>query len=95
MNLFDRNSSACAILACVTALGPVAVIADDAPNQKTATPIQHVVVIFQENVSFDHYFGTYPHAANNNPSEPLFRPAAPGTPPTNGSKPRVCEKTVS
>ena len=25
-----------------------------------ATPIKHVVVIFQENVSFDHYFGTYP-----------------------------------
>ena len=24
----------------------------------TATPIQHVVVIFQENVSFDHYFAT-------------------------------------
>jgi phospholipase C len=23
-----------------------------------------VVVIFQENVSFDHYFGTYPHATN-------------------------------
>ena len=29
-----------------------------------AGPIKHVVVIFQENVSFDHYFGTYPHAAN-------------------------------
>jgi phospholipase C len=28
------------------------------------TPIKHVVVIFQENVSFDHYFGTYPQAAN-------------------------------
>ncbi len=28
----------------------------------TKTPIKHVVVIFQENVSFDHYFGTYPHA---------------------------------
>ena len=26
----------------------------------TSTPIKHVVVIFQENVSFDHYFGTYP-----------------------------------
>ena len=30
----------------------------------TATPIKHVVIIFQENVSFDHYFGTYPNAAN-------------------------------
>ena len=27
-----------------------------------ATPIQHLVIIFQENVSFDHYFGTYPNA---------------------------------
>src|SRR5450432_2676721 len=30
----------------------------------TTTPIKHVVVIFQENVSFDHYFATYPDAAN-------------------------------
>ncbi len=30
----------------------------------TATPIKHLVIIFQENVSFDHYFGTYPQAAN-------------------------------
>jgi phospholipase C len=30
----------------------------------TATPIKHLVVIYQENVSFDHYFGTYPKAAN-------------------------------
>jgi phospholipase C len=28
------------------------------------TQIKHVVVIFQENVSFDHYFGTYPHTNN-------------------------------
>jgi phospholipase C len=27
--------------------------------------IKHLVVIFQENVSFDHYFGTYPHATNS------------------------------
>ena len=30
----------------------------------TETPIKHVVVIFDENRSFDHYFGTYPNAAN-------------------------------
>ncbi len=30
----------------------------------TATPIQHLVVIFNENISFDHYFGTYPNALN-------------------------------
>jgi phospholipase C len=31
---------------------------------RTETPIKHLVVIFQENVSFDHYFGTYPNALN-------------------------------
>ena len=40
--------------------------------------IRHIVVIFQENVSFDHYFGTYPVAANP-PGDPAFH-AAPGTP---------------
>ena len=49
----------------------------------TTTPIQHVVVIFQENVSFDHYFATYPVAANNSKSEPSFA-AVSGTPSING-----------
>lgn len=54
------------------------------PTQPTTTtPIQHVVIIFQENVSFDHYFATYPVAANNNASEPAFT-AAPNTPSVNG-----------
>ncbi len=48
----------------------------------TATPIKHLVVIFDENVSFDHYFGTYPYAANP-PGEPAFH-ARPGTPTVNG-----------
>ncbi|MEO6909449.1 MAG: alkaline phosphatase family protein [Edaphobacter sp.] len=48
----------------------------------TATPIKHVVVIFGENVSFDHYFGTYPHAVNS-PGEPPFH-ARPDTPTING-----------
>jgi phospholipase C len=50
----------------------------------TSTPIKHLVVIFQENVSFDHYFATYPNAANNNASgEPLFLPK-PDTASANG-----------
>ena len=48
----------------------------------TATPIKHLVVIYQENVSFDHYFGTYPQAANT-PGEPPFQPK-PDTPTVNG-----------
>jgi phospholipase C len=41
--------------------------------QNTKAPIKHVVVIFQENVSFDHYFATYPWAANP-AGEPAFNP---------------------
>lgn len=51
-------------------------------EKPTATPIKHIVVIFDENVSFDHYFGTYPHALNL-PDEPPFH-AKPGTPAVNG-----------
>src|SRR6201990_2009628 len=40
----------------------------------TTTPIKHVVVIFGENISFDHYFGTYPFATNPS-GEPKFLPA--------------------
>jgi phospholipase C len=48
----------------------------------TMTPINHLVVIFQENVSFDHYFGTYPNATNP-PGEPKFV-ADHHTPSVNG-----------
>ncbi len=57
------------------------------PAPLTATPIQHVVVIFQENVSFDHYFATYPEAANLS-GEPQFN-AVPGTPSVNGLTPAL------
>jgi phospholipase C len=50
----------------------------------TKTPIKHVVVIYQENVSFDHYFGTYPTAANTDGS-PFI--AAPKTPAIDGLLP--------
>src|ERR1700754_238567 len=44
------------------------------PNTlKTKYPIKHLVVIFNENISFDHYFGTYPNALNPE-GEPVFEP---------------------
>jgi phospholipase C len=49
---------------------------------QTATPVKYVVVIFDENVSFDHYFGSYPNAANP-AGEPAFYPR-PNTPAVNG-----------
>jgi phospholipase C len=45
-------------------------------------PIKHLVVIFDENISFDHYFGTYPNALNPS-GEPAFH-ALPDTPTVNG-----------
>ena len=54
-----------------------------ANDPMTTTPIKHVIVIFQENVSFDHYFATYPFAANSTSGEPSFE-AAPDTPAVNG-----------
>ncbi|ANJ66887.1 phospholipase [Halothiobacillus diazotrophicus] len=58
-----------------------------ADNLTTATPIKHVVVIYNENVSFDHYFGTYPNATNPT-GEPMFQAAA-GTPSVNGLTPAL------
>jgi phospholipase C len=52
------------------------------PASSTTTPIKHLVVLFDENESFDHYFGTYPVAANKGEG-PTFT-AAPGTPTVNG-----------
>ncbi|MEX0428760.1 alkaline phosphatase family protein [Nocardioides sp. DS6] len=61
--------------------------ASAADKVQTATPIKHVVVLFSENISFDHYFGTYPYATNKdaNPAAPTFT-AAPGTPVPNNYK---------
>src|ERR1700730_9320377 len=64
--------------------GPLLITAnaDAADNFPTTTPIKHLVIIFQENESFDHYFGTYPNALNP-AGEPRFQ-ARRGTPPVNG-----------
>src|SRR4051812_17645231 len=56
-----------------------------ADDVATATPIKHLVVVFQENASFDHYFGTYPNAANP-PGDPPFVPR-PYTPVVNNLLP--------
>ena len=75
------------VLATLTAAGitllPVSpAFAHGGDGDDRGTPIKHLVVIFQENVSFDHYFGTYPNALNP-AGEPSFR-ARRGTPTVNG-----------
>jgi len=61
---------------------PRIVLAGDDGGGATASSIEHLVVIFQENVSFDHYFATYPVALNPK-GEPGFR-ASDDTPTVNG-----------
>src|SRR5262249_48771992 len=61
--------------------------------EETAYPIKHVVVIFQENISFDHYFGTYPNALNP-PGEPQFK-ATPDTPSVNGLNETLLTKNLN
>jgi phospholipase C len=54
-----------ALAAAALATGGVSgSLADDGHNGRDGAPIRHVVVIFQENITFDHYFATYPTAAN-------------------------------
>lgn len=70
-------------LACtLIAAGVLAACAGEHREVATTTPIKHLVVIFDENVSFDHYFATYP-VAQKTPGSPVFT-AAPGTPKVNG-----------
>ena len=70
---------------CIVALTlPVTVGAQsEQAESSTRTPIKHVIVIFQENISFDHYFGTYPNAAPNKDGSQYFAGARAGTPRVN------------
>jgi phospholipase C len=77
--------AALAMGALLVMQGPAALAVDNNTNHaetRTRTPIKHLVVIFDENISFDHYFGTYPKALNL-PGEPKFH-ARPDTPKVNG-----------
>src|SRR5258708_13053567 len=80
-----RPTSALAVVAAsAMTLLPV----DPASEQRqdgssTKTQIKHVVVILQENVSFDHYFGTYPLAKANNDGTKYFGGAKDDTPRVN------------
>ena len=78
---FSKRETAKVLIAALVAScgGSIAIRAASA--RPATTPIRHLVVIFQENVSFDHYFATYPHASNTDGS-PFT--AKPGTPMVNG-----------
>ena len=90
MRMSWRRASVLAATAALVAGGAAATAATGAtasPKPGTSTPIKHLVVIFQENVSFDHYFGTYPTAANTS-GQPFTGP--PGTRRRSMACPRNC-----
>jgi phospholipase C len=61
--------------------------ADPSDTAPTGTSIKHVVVIVGENISFDHYFGTYPSAQNQAGETPFTAKA--GTPSVDGLTPTL------
>jgi phospholipase C len=75
-------ASLAALLVTGTLPTPTYAAGGHGESDPTTTPIKHLVVIFQENISFDHYFGTYPNATNP-PNEPRFKAKA-NTPTVNG-----------
>ena len=81
--LVGTATVASASLATVTGASAASAVRN---NASTTSPIKHVVVLFQENVSFDHYFGTYPNATNTD-GQPFT--AKPGTPTINGLTPAL------
>jgi phospholipase C len=89
-----RTAAAGAVVAATTVFGTAyafaapSTAAPSAPaaHTRAATPIDHLVVIFGENISFDHYFGTYPQAANTDGQKFVARP---GTPSVNGLTPAL------
>jgi phospholipase C len=75
------------LVGLAAAIGPLVAVAQAAlPASETPNPIDHVVVLMQENRSFDHYFGQLHYqgqpaaeaeprnASNPNPLGPLFQP---------------------
>ena len=57
--------------------------ASSSSSSSTSTPIKYLVVIFQENTPFDHYFATYPNATNSSPTQTHFSSLS-NTPSVNG-----------
>ncbi len=81
------------LVAAAAVAGPLWALAHSGASSNANARIQHVVVIFQENVSFDHYFATYPNAKNA-AGEPSFN-ALPGTPSVNGPSPALLTQNAN
>jgi len=79
---WSRLALASVLAMSLTVSAPIRSAAD-ADDASTKTPIKHLVVVFQENVSFDHYFATYPHALPNLDKSVYFKGPKDDTPHAN------------
>jgi phospholipase C len=73
-NLASELSPVLSLVDSVASNGKNKTTTVTADTLTTKTPIKHLVIVFNENRSFDHYFGTYPNALNVE-GEPRFEPA--------------------
>jgi phospholipase C len=80
-----RWMAAILVASSLALVSPISLLGGQSQNAaetvETATPIKHVIVIFDENISFDHYFATYPYATNPTGETPFQ--AKPDTPRVN------------
>ena len=84
METLQRRASLARILVTMASAGLLISASAGADDRiSTRTPIKHIVVIFQENVSYDHYFGTYPYAQRNHDGSRFFGKPRDDTPRGN------------
>jgi phospholipase C len=77
-----RKKALAAVVAACLATGAMTAATEASGESLSNRPtIRHVVIIFQENASFDHYFATYPNAKNSDGTPFVTRP---NTPTVNG-----------
>src|SRR2546428_7081795 len=64
MNMRMLKGLGLAILVAIGMPSPVLAHADDEGDG----PIQHTIIVYQENIAFDHYFGTFGHGSSGIPA---------------------------
>jgi len=81
------------VLVSTTMILPLAYAQQITSNIPATSPIKHIVVIMQENRSFDNYFGTYPGA--NGISKGTCVPLSPDNPSVGCVKPFLSTDVIS
>ncbi len=96
MHVLDRAGISCrnALLVALATgiLTFSSVAALQLQTSAASNPIQHIVIVMQENRSFDNYFWTYPGQVGYNPN--LCMPLNPSKPTIGCMKPRPANTTI-